>query len=195
MAMARIPKTLMRRLPLYLTYLKSLPDSDENISATAIAGALRLGDVQVRKDLAKVSCGGKCRTGRSRAQLIRDIEEFLSNASRPGSILVSSSPFDPSMLQWIQQNDGCENLLACFALNPTEKQILSDYPIYSINRLETFCRHYDVNLGIIAVPEESAQNVCDCLIACGIQTIWNATSSQLTVPQGVQLLTGIPEIP
>ena len=188
MAMARISKTLMRRLPLYLTYLKSLPDSDENISATTIACALGLGDVQVRKDLAKISCGGRCRTGRSRVRLIQDIEDYLTSASRPGSILVSTVPFDPHILQWIQQKGACEDLLACFALRPMDRQSTTLCPVYSISRLETFCRHYDVNLGIIAVPEENAQTVCDCLIACGIQTIRNVTSAQLIVPQGVQLL-------
>jgi len=41
---------------------------------TSIAKALGLGDVQVRKDLAKVSEAGRRRTGRSREQLIQDIE-------------------------------------------------------------------------------------------------------------------------
>ena len=46
----------IKRLPTYLSYLKSLPeDVSSYISATAIANALQMGDVQVRKDLAAVS--------------------------------------------------------------------------------------------------------------------------------------------
>lgn len=195
MAMAKISKTLMRRLPLYLEYLKSHSDNSGNISATAIAEGLGLGDVQVRKDLAKVAGGGRCRTGRSRQQLIRAMEDFLTHASRPGTILVSSVPLAPQVLQWVQQEGPETNLLACFTLNPTDKQISPDCSVYSINRLETFCRHYDVNLGIIAVPEENAQTVCDCLIVCGIQTIWNLTSALLNVPPGVVLLEGVPRLP
>jgi NADH/NAD ratio-sensing transcriptional regulator Rex len=70
---------LRRRLPIYLEHLKSLPGEDSNISATSIAAALGLGHVLVRKDLAIVSCEGRCRTGRSRKQLIRDIEGFLES--------------------------------------------------------------------------------------------------------------------
>ena len=48
-----IPKATLGRLPLYLQYLRSLPESGTStISATAIAKALSLGEVQVRKDLA-----------------------------------------------------------------------------------------------------------------------------------------------
>ena len=49
-----IPKATLGRLPQYLEYLRSLPEIRRTISATAIAKALSLGDVQVRKDLASV---------------------------------------------------------------------------------------------------------------------------------------------
>lgn len=49
----------LRRLPIYLNHLKSLPDEQVNISATSIAAALRFGDVQVRKDLGAVSGAGQ----------------------------------------------------------------------------------------------------------------------------------------
>ena len=70
---------LLRRLPVYLDHLKSLPGEDGNISATTIASALGMGHVMVRKDLARVSCEGRRRTGRSRKQLIQDIEGFLES--------------------------------------------------------------------------------------------------------------------
>lgn len=77
MELGKISRTLLRRLPIYLDHLKSLPGEDGNISATTIARDLGMGHVMVRKDLAKVSVEGRCRTGRSRKQLIRDIEDFL----------------------------------------------------------------------------------------------------------------------
>ena len=44
---------------MYLSYIQSLPeDAPKNISATTIAEALQLNDVQVRKDLASVSSSG-----------------------------------------------------------------------------------------------------------------------------------------
>ena len=57
--------------------IKSLPGEDFNVSATTIARELGLGHVLVRKDLAKISDEGRCRTGRSRMKLIQDIEGYL----------------------------------------------------------------------------------------------------------------------
>ena len=50
-----ISKSVLKRLPGYLAYLKSIPEgSAPHISATALANALGMGEVQVRKDLALV---------------------------------------------------------------------------------------------------------------------------------------------
>ena len=73
-----LSKAVLKRLPSYLSYLKGLPeDASAYISATTIARDLGMGHVLVRKDLAKISAGGRCRTGRSRKQLIQDIEGCL----------------------------------------------------------------------------------------------------------------------
>ena len=44
---------MLTRMPIYLNYIKGLPKSTKNISATKIANALGFGEVSVRKDLGK----------------------------------------------------------------------------------------------------------------------------------------------
>ena len=70
----KVSKSVIRRLPIYLSYLKALPDdAPENISATTLATALCMGEVQVRKDLALVSDGGRPKVGYRRESLVADI--------------------------------------------------------------------------------------------------------------------------
>ena len=79
MAKKEISKAVLKRLPGYLAYLKTIPeDASPYISATALANALSMGEVQVRKDLAMVSDGGRPKVGYLRANLIDDIEQFLT---------------------------------------------------------------------------------------------------------------------
>lgn len=183
----KISKTLTKRLHLYLEYLQGLPGEDCNISATAIAGALGLGEVQVRKDLAKISGEGRCRTGRSRNQLLLDIRRCLERTGEVNSIIVGGGNLEPELMK----HDGIDvsliNVMARFELEPTGTRVENGRPVYSINRLETFCKHYDVRIGIIAVPMEKAQSVCDGMVACGIQAIWNLSAEPLKVPQGICL--------
>ena len=178
----RATRSLLKRLPLYLDYLRSLPREESNVSAPVIAAALGLGSVQVRKDLAKVSGEGRCRTGRCREQLIRDIEGYLEQSRSAASILVGTHALPDD---WNRQSD--VHVMACFDLDPDRNREDLGTPVYSINRLETFCKYYDVSIGIIAVSTEEAQAVCDGLIACGVRSIWNYSPVYLSVPQGVCL--------
>ena len=58
-----ISKATLSRIPGYLKHLKGLPVSVTEISATALAKQLSLGEVQVRKDLRALCGSGKPKTG------------------------------------------------------------------------------------------------------------------------------------
>lgn len=187
MEAAKISKTLLKRLPLYLDHLKSLSENDDNISATSIANALGLGHVLVRKDLAKIAGEGRRRTGRSRVELIQDIEKYLDCTSATAAVIVGSGSMGQALLDYSGTAFSGLNVLACFEFDPAGKQSESGKPVYTMTRLESFCKCYDVRIGIIAVAAEEAQRVCNALVACGIQAIWNFSPVRLTVPEGVLL--------
>ena len=44
-----------------------------------------------------------------------------------------------------------------------------------------------VDIGVIAVPEESAQDIADLLIELGVKGILNFAPRQLTIPKNVRL--------
>ena len=96
----KISKMLLMRLPAYLNYIKSLPDSRTNISATKIAQALGLGEVLVRKDLAKVSNGGRRKVGYVCADLIDDIEKFMSRVKTTDAVIVGIGKFGLLLLDY-----------------------------------------------------------------------------------------------
>ena len=54
-----------------------------------------------------------------------------------------------------------------------------------MSRLEEFCRRNKVQIGIITVPAEAAQQVADQLIAGGIKGIWNFAPTHLDVPPNI----------
>lgn len=181
----KVSKKLLKRLPVYLNYLKLLPDSIENVSATTIARDLGMGDVQVRKDLAKVSDTGRKRTGRSREQLIEDIEQFLDFVTETGAVLVGAGKLGRALMEYTGFEDAGINLMAGFDICPESDKTNSGKPIYPVSRLESFCKHFDVTIGIIAVPARNAQEICDCMVACGIKAIWNFAPVHLKAPRSV----------
>ena len=184
-----IPKATLGRLPRYLQYLKSLPEQKgANISATAIARGLSLGDVQVRKDLASVSGAGKPKVGYVREALIDDIERHLGYNKLTNAVLIGAGKLGRALLDY----DGFENfgvrIVAGFDCNESViKTTGGTKEILPISKIGDYCLHNDVKLGIITVGQGSAQEVCDVLVNSGIAAIWNFAPCALNVPSGVVL--------
>ena len=173
-----LSKAVLKRLPGYLSYLKSLPeDSSPYISATAIANALNMGEVQVRKDLAVVSKAGKPKIGYPKADLIENISRYLCYDNTTDAILIGAGKLGQALLGYSGFAAYGLNILAAFDVAP------ADDSIHPIEELEGFCRENNVHMGIITVPAEHAQEVCDRMIRCGIKAIWNFAPVHLDVPQ------------
>jgi len=182
----KISKSVLKRLPGYLAYLKSLPENGPvHISATALANALGMGEVQVRKDLAMVSDGGRPKIGYLRESLIEDIEQFLGYDNVTDAVLIGAGKLGQALMAYRGFDEYGLNIMAAFDRNPKMEKTEEGKPIYSIDRLTQFCRTHKVLMGIITVPAEGAQEVADQLIACGIKAIWNFAPTHLDVPANI----------
>lgn len=181
-----ISKSVLKRLPGYLAYLKSLPEGTATyISATALANALGMGEVQVRKDLAMVSDGGRPKIGYLREGLIDDIEQFLGYDNTTDAVLIGAGKLGQALLDYSGFSEYGLRILAAFDVSPSTKNIDGGKPILSMDRLKSFCDEHMVRMGIITVPAAHAQSVCDQLIACGIRAIWNFAPTHLDVPSNI----------
>lgn len=178
-----ISKSVLKRLPGYLSYLKTIPETaSPYISATALANALNMGEVQVRKDLAMVSDGGRPKIGYLRESLIEDISQFLGYDNTTDAILVGAGKLGQALLGYSGFSEYGLNIIAGFDVQTSVTQTEDGKPIYPIEQMESFCRSNKVLMGIITVPTACAQQVCDQLIACGIKAIWNFAPAHLDVP-------------
>lgn len=186
-----ISKQALLRLPYYLNYLKLLQkEGTMVVSAPKIAAALALNEVQVRKDIALVSsCAGKPKTGFQVNLLIHDLESFLGYDNVDEAVLIGAGLLGRSLLGYKGFAGYGLQIVAAFDRDPTlfDLRFDGEQRIFPMEKLEDLCRRLCVHIGIICVPSESAQAVCDRLVACGIRAIWNFAPTHLTVPDGVLL--------
>ena len=185
MMSSNISKQTLQRLPLYLSYIKALPaDAPKNISATMIAEALQLNDVQVRKDLASVSSSGKPKVGYNVKDLVAELESFLGYDNVDDAIIVGAGSLGKAQLNYGGFKAYGLNVLAAFDLceEPVEFQGKTIFPI---DQLESVCRRMNIHIGIITVPAASAQEICDSLVKSGVRAIWNFAPVHLVVPEGI----------
>lgn len=179
-----ISKQALRRLPYYLDYLKKKRDEGaKNISATIVAGDLKLNEVQVRKDLAAVSLtGGKPKTGYVTAELIRDLESFLGYDNTKEAVIAGTGKLGQALLSYDEFKRYGLDIVAAF---DTDDSLVDNIRIFPASRMCDLCSRLKIHIGIICVPPDQAQRVCDDMVKSGILAIWNFAPVHLIVPPNV----------
>jgi redox-sensing transcriptional repressor len=178
-----ISKSTLQRLPLYLNYLKSVREKYVNISATIIAEALKLNDVQVRKDLASVSSSGKPKVGYVTEDLISELENFLGYNTVNNAIIVGAGKLGKALMGYSGFKEYGLNILMAF---DSDNSVVNEKEmIMPIDRLSELCKKMNIKIGIITVPAQHAQAVCDLLVESGVLAIWNFAPVHLRVPDGI----------
>ncbi len=184
-----VMKSTLGRLPIYLEYLKSEEASEcENISATIIAKALGLGEVQVRKDLSAVSGAGRPKLGYKRKALVKRLEAVLGRNETTKAVIVGAGKLGNALLEYNGFSEYGIELVAAFDIDEAKiGKTESGKDIFPLALLGEYCKENSVKVGIITVPSSVAQEICDIMTDNGVTAIWNFAPCALSVPEGVLL--------
>ena len=184
-----IPVTSLQRLPVYLNYLKSLSGTREFISSGAIAHALNMGEVLVRKDLAFTSAQGRTRVGYNTCELIAALEEYLGCNEIKNAVIFGAGGLGSALLSYGGFGNYGIRIVSAFDNNPLKKgSEVSGKPVLGVEEAPEFISRNNVKLAVICVPAKVAQEVTDILVGCNLKSILNFAPAQLTVPEGFNVL-------
>lgn len=176
------------RLPLYYSLLRQLDkEGVKTVSSATIADYLNINPVLVRKDLASAShVSGMPKRGFEVSPLLADLKEYLGYDNYDEAFLVGVGNLGHTLLS----NKGFEdlgiNIVAGFDNNPAligEK--VGDKSILPMEKMDEFVKRLGLRIGIITVPSDCAQEVCDHMVSCGVRAIWNFSFTMLNVPENV----------
>ncbi|MEG1560069.1 MAG: redox-sensing transcriptional repressor Rex [Clostridia bacterium] len=186
---SKISIQTLQRMPMYLNLLKEKDKSEiVNISAGSIADELGLVEIQVRKDLASVSNGGKPKIGYIVSDLIVDIEFALGYTDVNDAVLVGAGRIGRALLSYEGFKEYGLNIVAAFDID--EKVVGTDESgkqILHIEKLKDLCERMKIRIGIITVPAFCAQVVCDMLVDAGIIAIWNFAPTYLKAHDDIMI--------
>ena len=183
-----VMKSTLSRLPLYYSFISKLEeDGVEYVSSALVAQSLNMNPVLVRKDLSGVSSvTGKPRTGFEVNTLLKDLSEYLGYNNLDEAILVGVGGLGRTLLGNTEFSKLGLNIVVGFDKNPdlNGMQIGSKY-VLPISKMKSFIKRTGIRIGIITVPADQAQAVCDLMVNSGILAIWNFAFTLLNVPQGI----------
>ncbi len=181
-----VPEPTLYRLPIYLTFLKlAKKDGLKYVSSTKMAKEMGVDSTQVTKDLSHTAIVGKTRVGYEVDSLITVLENFLRfNTLEYGYLFGAGSLGTALLLDHGLAQFGF-SIKAAFDINPDKVGLnIGGTTIYHLDDFERVKRP-DVQIGIITVPVDVAQDVADLMVKGGIKAIWNFTSVRLRVPKDV----------
>lgn len=185
-----IPEACVERLSLYVRELTRLHRQRVGFaSSRRLAEHLGLTDAQVRRDLSYFGQFGTSGRGYEVQRLQATLSRILGIRGRTWHVALAGVGNLGSAL--LAYRGFRERGLLFRVVVDTDPQkigrVIQGLTIAPSDQLAELIRRHQIHIGIITVPSEAAQTVCDQFIAGGVRAIVNFAPARLEIPAGVRL--------
>ena len=183
MKRANISNNVIRRLPRYLRKLDDLFGAgEERISSGELGRQMGLTPSQIRQDFSCFGEFGQQGYGYNIDSLRKEIGQILGTYRDYSAILVGPGHLGTALVENFNFIIEGYSFLGSFDVRPEKiGSTVGGYPIFDIATLGDFVREHKVDIAILTVPREVAQDLTDVLVSAGIRAIWNFTNIELDV--------------
>ena len=165
----------------------------ERVFANNIGDAAGVTASVVRKDFSLLNIIGQKRGGYDINNLIAKLDQLLGKSGSQKAVVVGCGRIGGALLRYNGfESDGIK-IIAGFDTN-TRICDGSDCPvtIYSMKKLKEVVEREQIRLAIIAVPEQTAQDVFTQLLDAGVRGFLNFTQAGLKAPKPFESLVTQP---
>ena len=185
----KIPRATAKRLPIYYRYLNILLDADKTrVSSTELSEAVKVDSATIRRDFSYFGALGKRGYGYDVESLIKFFRKILNQDRLTNVALIGVGNLGHALLNFNFHKDGNVRISAAFDVNEKiANTIQSGVPIYPMTDLRTQLEEQQIQVAILTVPSEVAQQVTDEAVAGGVKGILNFTPLRVTVPKDVRV--------
>jgi redox-sensing transcriptional repressor len=186
------PNPAVRRLSLYLRQLEAFKRKDRRtISSRQLGESLNLTDAQVRKDLAYFGQFGHPGIGYRVDDLIGQVKHILGTDRTWNVLLVGAGNLGRALMAYRGFDAKGFQLVAVFDNDPAKigsaQGNAGEFEVRPLSELVSTVQKLKVQLGIIAVPPDTAQDVADQLMDAGVRGLMNFAPVSLRVRPDVAL--------
>ena len=183
----KVPEPTLRRLPWYLSNIKLMKEKGEQyVSSTQISKEINIDASQIAKDLSYVNRSGRTRVGYNIDALIEVLESFLGFTNMHKAFLFGVGSLGAALLRDSGLHHFGLEIVAAFDVNPElVGKDLNGIPIFHSDDFETKMKEYDVNIGVLTVPINIAQEITNKMVDGGIKAVWNFTPFRIRVPENI----------
>ena len=178
------------RLSVYLRCLNYLDTiGQETVSSQELAERFHLNSAQIRKDLAYFGEFGTRGVGYNVAQLRRNLIATLGLEQTRHAIIIGAGNLGMALADYRGFNSNGFHIVALLDNDPEKigRTSRSGIPVVAYSKLKDIVSANDVEIGIIAVTAENAQDVYDELVKTGVRGVLNFAPVQMRLHHGVKV--------
>lgn len=185
----RVPEGVIERLPAYLGVLIQLRrEGCATVSSARLGHLTEINPAQLRRDLTHFGSFGRRGVGYDVTTLIDRIQHILGSDHVHRIALVGAGRLGSAIAAY----DGLRKhgfiVAAVFDRDPAKVGTrLGDVIVRHFDELDEALAAQGIDIAVVAVSAEAAQEVCDRLAAAGVRVILNYTSERVRVPDNVTL--------
>jgi redox-sensing transcriptional repressor len=178
-----IPKVVIERLPRYYRYFTWLEERLEKISSKKLSELMGASASQVRLDLSYFGEFGQQGYGYNIKKLKYELGKILKINAETSFIIVGAGNIGRALTRYNAFKEAGFKLLAIFDIDKELiGQSVDGVRIHDPGEMARYVNENNIDIGIIAVPREQANEVSDLLIKNGIKGILNFAPLDLDVP-------------
>lgn len=186
---ARIPQGVIERLPTYLNALLHVrAEGGQTVSSARLSELSETNAAQIRRDLAYFGQFGKRGVGYDIQLLIDRIQRILGSDHAHRLAIVGAGNLGSAIASYDGLRERGFIVSALFDDDARRVgQRVGDVIVRDVAELDRVVAEQSIQFGVIAVPQESAQDVADRMCRAGIKVILNYSTAYVVVPGDVMV--------
>jgi len=197
MAPERLSLGVAARLSRYLQVLtQARKMGKDTISSQELADYTHVNSTQIRRDLSGFGKFGKRGVGYNVDSLVSQIRKILRTSGQHNIALFGAGRLGQAIAGSEIFADHGFRIVAVFDIDPQKigKRVNEQLVVRSPGDIAQVVQEDDIVVGVIAVPNEAAQEVAGALVRAGVTIIFNYSEALLQVPPEVTVHTSSPAI-
>ncbi|MEN2983956.1 MAG: redox-sensing transcriptional repressor Rex [Dictyoglomaceae bacterium] len=178
------PRATLERLKLYHRLLSE--ENKEYISSEEVGEKLGIPPEKVRKDLSYLEYKGKPKVGYHVKSLLDELNKLFGLDKNVKVVIIGAGNLGSALTNYPGFANYNIEIVGIFD-NDNQKigKRIGDLVVLPLDYLERVIKRFNVEIGVICVPKESAQKVAELLVNSGVKAIWNFAPTFIKVPKEI----------
>lgn len=183
-----LPANTAERMCKLYGILQSIGTNSEYVSSKELAVMMGTTDHTIRKDISALNIMGFTRKGYHVSELTATLAEALKFSRPYKACIVGLGRLGTALLDYEAFKGDGFDIVAGFDSNTNKiERLRTTIAVYHSSDLDHIVKNKGIEIGIIAVPAGSAQEVATTLVKSGVKGILSFSSVQLKVPKEIVL--------